>query len=119
MAEANVEDHADGFVLKMTHAGKKRGTSRIYFDRTTWLPFRREVYSSSGRLIKTIHIDETKSWQGAEIPWKLRFEDHLRKGVVITIVVIEATELIGDFDTLFSKQGLKPRDETNSQSEEK
>jgi len=97
LSGAVVEELDDGFVL-VTRA------SRIYFDRTTLLPVRREAYGSSGRLLKTVHIDETRKWQGVEIPWTVRFEDNLRPGNETRIEVLRADELEADLEALFSRE---------------
>ncbi len=105
---ARVEESGDRLVLVTgATAGTGRSTSRVYFDRETLLPVRREVYAASGRLVKTIHIDETRSWNGAEIPWDLRFVDHLKPGSEVRIVVRAAAELEGDPDELFSEERLE------------
>lgn len=100
---ATVEVTGDAFIL--VDAAKK-GTSRIFFDRSTLLPLRREVYSSSGRLLKTVQIEEMRPWQGAQIPWKIRFEDHLRKGAQARIEVLQATALGAEEETLISRERL-------------
>ncbi len=106
---AAVEEHDEGFVLVTAgRSGSKQPNSRIYFDRSTLFLFRREVYASSGRLLKTIHIDESRDWQGVQIPWKVRFVDHLRYGANVRIEILEALELEGDLDEIFSKDRLRP-----------
>ena len=106
---AVVEELDDSFVLVISapEEKKKKKTSRIYFDRSTLLPFRREAYGSSGRLLKTVHIDETRKWQGVEIPWTVRFVD-LRSGIETRIEVLRADELEGDLEALFSRERLTP-----------
>ena len=106
---AVVEELEDGFVLVTGAPGKKKKkeTSRIYFDRSTLLPFRREAYGSSGRLLKTVHIDEMRKWHGIEIPWTVRFVNNLRPGIETRIEVRRAEELVGDLEALFSREGLE------------
>ena len=101
IADARVEEREDAFVL-VTDA------NRIYFDRSTLLPFRREVYGSSGRLLKTVHIDEAREWDGVEIPWNVRFVDELRRGLETRIEVLQAAELTDDLEVLFSKERREP-----------
>ena len=103
--DATVEDHDDGFVL-ITDRGK------IYFDRSTLLPIRREILSASGRLLKTVHIDATQEWQGEQIPSLIRVVDHLRHDAEARLEILEARELEGDLEALFSKDGLRPADST-------
>lgn len=109
--ETTVEETEEGYVLISSTTSrahkKKRGTHRIYFHRETLLPFRREFYGASGRLLKTIHIEETRQWKGVRLPWKVRFVDHLRQGneVVIEIREIRALE---DPGNLFTREGLIP-----------
>ena len=104
-----VEARDEGWVLVTTDAsGGKGGGSRITFDRATLLPVRREVYASSGRLLKTLHVDETVEWQGIRIPSKVRLVDHLRHDALARIEILEASELTGDLDQLFSRDGLRP-----------
>ena len=100
-AGATVEDHDDGFVLIST-GGK------IYFDRSTLLPIRREILSASGRLLKTVYIEATQDWQGAQIPSQVRVVDHLRHDAEARLEILEARELEGDLEALFSKDGLRP-----------
>ena len=97
--DASVTATEEGFVL----TGK---TNRIYFHRTSLVPFRREYYSRSGRLLKTIHIDEIRDWKGVPIPWKIRFVDHLKNGVEATITIRSAVELKDSDKRLFSKDAL-------------
>ena len=104
---AVVQELDDSFVLVTGAPEKKKTTSRIYFDRSTLLPFRREAYGSSGRLLKTVHIDETRKWQGVEIPWTVRFVD-LRSGIETRIEVRRADELERDLEALFSRERLAP-----------
>ena len=106
---AVVEELDDGWVLVIgAPEKKKKETSRIYFDRSTLLPFRRETYGSSGRLLKTVHIEETRKWHGVEIPWKVRFVDNLGSGIETRIEVLRADELEGDLEALFSRERLEP-----------
>ena len=104
---AVVEELDDGFVLVTSAPEKKKKTSRIYFDRSTLLPFRREIYGSSGRLLKIVHIDETRKWREVEIPWTVRFAD-LRSGIEMRIEVLRADELESDLEALFSRERLAP-----------
>jgi outer membrane lipoprotein-sorting protein len=104
LSGAVVEELDDGFVLVTGASAKKKGTSRIYFDRSTLLPVRRESYGSSGRLLKTVHIDESRNWHGVAIPWTVRFEDNLRPGNETRIEVLRADELEADLEALFSRE---------------
>ncbi len=103
--ELTVEEQGDAYVL-ITGGGS--AGSRIYFDRSSLLPIRREVYASSGRLLKTVHIDETRDWQGAQIPSRVRVVDHLRHDAEARIEILEASALEGDLEELFSKDNLRP-----------
>ena len=104
---ATVEAGEDAFILvTRTSKKKKSGTSRIFFDRFTLLPFRREVYSSSGRLLKTLRIDEMREWEQVQIPWRIRLEDHLRKGAEVRIEVIRATALTAEEEQLIAREHL-------------
>ncbi len=116
---AVVEELDDGFVLVTSASGKKKKkeTSRIYFDRSTLLPFRREAYGSSGRLLKTVHIDETRKWHGIEIPWTVRFVDNRGSGIETRIEVLHADELEGDLEALFSRVGLAPSSRSETPGE--
>ncbi len=107
--ELTVEEQDDAYVLITggPSAGKPAG-SRIYFDRSSLLPIRREVYASSGRLLKTVHIDETRDWQGAQIPSRVRVVDHLRHDAEARIEILEASALEGDLEELFSRENLRP-----------
>ena len=115
---ARVEADESGFVL-VTHTSKRRksGTSRIFFDRSNLLPFRREVYSSSGRLLKTVQIDEMRAWGKVQIPWKIRFEDHLRKGAEVRIEIVRATPLTAEEEQLIAREHLAdpPADDTTDE----
>lgn len=107
---AEVEAGEDSFIL-VTHASKgkkktKGGTSRIFFDRSSLLPVRREVYSSSGRLLKTVQIDEMREWEGVPIPWRIHFVDHLRKGAEIRLEVVRATNLTAEEEQLIAHDRL-------------
>ena len=79
---------------------------RSYIDRSTLLPFRREGLSRSGRLLKSVHIDEDRPWQGVTIPWRVRFVDHLRHGAEASIEVLAAEALEEDRDAFFSRERL-------------
>ena len=104
---ARVEDGENAFILVTRTSNRKNsGTSRIFFDRSTLLPFRREVYSSSGRLLKTVQIEEMRAWGQVRIPWKIRFEDHLRKGAEVRIEVVHATALTADEEQLIAREHL-------------
>ncbi len=103
-----VEAAGDAFVLVTAGGEGKEAGGRIYFDRSTLLPVRREVFSASGRLLKTVHIDATREWQGVRIPSEVRVIDHLRHDAVARIEIVEATELTGDLEELFSKDHLRP-----------
>jgi hypothetical protein len=104
---ATVEADENAFILvARTSKRKNSGTSRIFFDRSTLLPFRREVYSSSGRLLKTVQIDEMRAWGQVQIPWKIRFVDHLRKGAEVRIDIIRATALTADDEQLIAREHL-------------
>jgi outer membrane lipoprotein-sorting protein len=107
-AAAAVEANDEGFVLVLAGgADGKSGGSRVTFDRSTLLPLRRDVYAASGRLLKTMHVDATRDWQGARIPSEVRLVDHLRH-TEARIEILEASELSGDLDELFSKDRLRP-----------
>ena len=110
-AGATVEATDEAFVLTtqtVRSGGRKRrsGTSKIYFDRSTLLPMRREVYASSGRLLKTVRIEKLGDWNGVKIPWAIHFEDHLRKGGQARIEVVEATALTPEEEQLVSHERL-------------
>jgi outer membrane lipoprotein-sorting protein len=119
-ADVTVEEDEDGYVLVSSGADakrkKKRGTDRIHFRRETLLPFRREFYGASGRLLKTVHIEETREWNGVSLPWKVRFVDHLRKGTEVTIEIQEATNL-EDPGNLFTREGLAPAPEASPEDD--
>lgn len=102
---AGVEETEDAYIL-VASSTKKGGTDRIYFQRDTLLPFRRELHGKSGRLLKTIHIEETRSWNQVELPWKVRFVDHLRGDMEATIEIHEAEMLGPDTGHLFTRDGL-------------
>ena len=73
---------------------------------STLLPVRREVYSSSGRLLKTVQIEEMREWEQVRIPWKIRFTDHLRKGTEVRIEVVRATALTAEEEQLIAREHL-------------
>lgn len=111
LADARVEEEPDGFVLVVAGSGKskrKSRTSRIYFSRSTLLPFRREIHASSGRLLQTVHIDETRAWRGAEIPWDVRFVNNIRGATEVHLEVIRVDGLAGDPEELFSRERIVP-----------
>ena len=108
VAESVVEEQDDAFVLVAGDSDRRQARSRIYFDRATLLPFRRETYTSSGRLLKTLHVDATLAWQGTRIPSAVRLVDHLRHGAETRIEILEAEPLAGDLETLFSRDSLRP-----------
>ena len=105
---AFVEQTDDAFVLAASGSkGAKKASNRVYFDKSTLLPVRREVYAPSGRLLKTVYIDETRAWHAVEIPWKVRFVDHLEHGTETHIDILKAEELGDDVEALFSRDRLK------------
>ncbi len=107
--EAAVEETDDAYVLITSGRGKKKGSSdRIYFHRDTLMPFRRELHGKSGRLLKTIHIEETRPWGDVDLPWKIRFIDHLRGDIEATLEIRKAEELGQDTEHLFTREGLAP-----------
>ncbi len=107
--EATVEETDDAYVLITSGKGKKKGSSdRIYFHRDTLMPFRRELHGKSGRLLKTIHIEETRPWGDVDLPWKIRFIDHLRGDIEATLEIRKAEELGQDTEHLFTREGLAP-----------
>ncbi|GEM_PF-4932643 len=113
--EVSVTESEEAFVLTGTTTGgkrrKTRGTDRTYFHRTSLLPFRREYYSRSGKLLKTVHIDEYREWNGVPIPWKVRFVDHLKNGAEASITIRSATTLKEGDRRLFSKETLGAGDD--------
>ena len=106
--DAMVEETDDAYVLIRSATGKKGNTDRIYFHRDTLIPFRREFHGKSGRLLKTIHIEETRSWNNIELPWKIRFVDHLGGGIESTIEMRKVEELGRNTEHLFTREGLAP-----------
>lgn len=106
---ASVEETDDAYVLITWGRGKKKGSSdRIYFHRDTLMPFRREFHGKSGRLLKTIHVEETRSWKNVNIPWKIRFIDHLRGDIEAILEIHKAEELGQDTEYLFTREGFAP-----------
>jgi len=107
---ARVEEADGAYILVTTPAGtgseRTEKSTRIFFHRDTLLPFKREFYGSSGRLLRTITIEETRPWQDQTLPWKIRFEDNLRNGTETTLEVLAAEELPGNIDELLSRERL-------------
>jgi hypothetical protein len=82
--------------------------NRIWFDDATGLPRRREVYGSAGRLLESVHVEETREFEGVEVPWKVRHVDALRGGRETRFEVVRI-EALGDVpDAIFSREGLGP-----------
>jgi len=108
VAGAVVEDHEDAFVLVTAAPGQgKKETSRTWFDRSTLLPTRRDLFASSGRPLRSVRIEEMRAWRGVQIPWKVRYVDQLRHGVEASVEVQEVDALEDDVDLLFSKDRLR------------
>lgn len=107
--EATVEETDAAYVLITSGGTQKKGsTDRIYFHRETLMPFRRELHGKSGRLLKTIRIEETRPWKNIELPWKIRFIDHLRGDIEATIEIRESHALGRNTEHLFTREGLAP-----------
>jgi hypothetical protein len=83
-----------------------RGETRTWIRRSTLVPFRRETTGPSGRPTSTIHIDETRPWNGVEIPWRLRFVDHLRGDLETRVEIQRVGKLESEEDALFSRESL-------------
>jgi len=95
---------AIGLELKPRRRGLSPG--RLFFDKTTLLPVRRDVYSPSGRPLRSIVVEETREWQGRQVPAKLRVVDEIRKGYVVRIEVVEFHELPEGSGELFDRDAL-------------
>ncbi len=47
-----------------------------------------------------------REWEQIRIPWKIRFEDHLRKGAEVRIEVVRATTLTAEEEQLIAREHL-------------
>ena len=47
-----------------------------------------------------------REWEQVRIPWKIRFEDHLKKGAEVRIEVVSATVLTAEEEQLIAHEQL-------------
>jgi hypothetical protein len=104
--EGAIETVGEDLVWTRRGPGEK-GETRTWIRRSTLVPFRREIIAPSGRVTSTIHIDETRPWNGVEIPWRLRYVDHLRGDLETRVEIRRVEKLEGDASALFSKESLR------------
>lgn len=104
---ASISEAAEAFLLEVRPEGTgRRGHSRIAFDKATLLPVRREFYSSSGKLLRTVHIEETRTWSGRNLPSRIRIVERTRRGTELLLEVHEFAELGDPEDGRFDPEHL-------------
>ena len=81
---------------------------RAWIDKEYFLPIKEERYAKSGKLLKTISMNNIKSVQGRWFPFHYRFKDELKrnsKGTEWVIIDIEFDSEISE--SRFSKALLR------------
>lgn len=107
---ASVSETPESFLLEVKAQGTRQGGfSRIAFDKTTLLPVRREIYSSSGKLLRTVQIEETREWGGRSLPSRIRVVERARRGRDVLLEVREFAELGNPEDGRFDPDRLGSR----------
>ncbi|MBD3304828.1 outer membrane lipoprotein-sorting protein [candidate division KSB3 bacterium] len=97
------------YVVKLT--AKEQGATyhsrQLWVDAERWLPLQEERYAKSGRLLKTITIEEVFQVDGRWYPKKMIFKDMLAKGKG-TEYIIDSIDFDADVpDYMLTKAALR------------
>ena len=92
--------------------GKLQGLTypkrRIWVDAEYMLPIKEELYAKSGKILKSISLDDIKKIQGRWFPTKFIFKDELKRNSKGTEWIIENIQFDVDIpETQFSKALLR------------
>ena len=105
--EAEVAELPDAYLLVIAPSGRARQeTSRIYFDRGSLLPRRREFLSRSGKLLREAVVEADLTWKGRTLPRRLRITDHARGGNEMVLEIKSVMDLPPDPGNLFDPKSL-------------
>ncbi|MFH1726792.1 MAG: outer membrane lipoprotein-sorting protein [Pseudomonadota bacterium] len=100
-----------GTILKLKLTAKKDNVSYhsrlLWVNKEKWLPIKEELYAKSGKLLKTIKIEEVMKVDDRFYPQKIVFKDELGKGkgTVWIVESIKFNQKIPDYK--FTKAALK------------
>jgi hypothetical protein len=106
--DAVVELEDDEIRLEFTYGrGRKSYRSIVYLDRDSRELLRREIYNRSGKLLRYIEVQESRTWRRWSVPSRVLYRDMLRKGME-TIIDVSRIRGLSDADrALISLQALK------------
>ena len=108
-AEVKGEEEVNGtpcYLLVMTSKLKKQ----TYFTRKTWvdkhrfLVLKEELYAKSGKLLKTLEVNDVKTFKNRFYPTKITMEDKLRKDSQTQLVLKKI-----DFDIVIPEETFSER----------
>lgn len=97
------------YVLKLTATKEKIAyySRKLWIDKERYLPLREELFAKSGKLLKTLTIDEVFKIDQRWYPKKMTFKDVLKKGAG-TEFIINSIEFNVDIpEHIFSKASLR------------
>ncbi|MDQ7008228.1 MAG: outer membrane lipoprotein-sorting protein [Acidobacteriota bacterium] len=110
-----LKDSGDVLILELRPRDRRRGQwSRLYLAKDTKLPRKREIFAHSGKLLRTVNVEQTVVWEGRRLPSRLRLIENARAsrgGDEVTLVLRKIEKLSERDRELISVEKLEVRAE--------
>lgn len=111
-AEVVGEEEINGrscYVLKLTATKEKIAyySRKLWIDRERYVPLREELFAKSGKLLKTLTIDEVFKIDQRWYPKKMTFKDVLKNGAGTEFIVDSIEFNVDILEHIFSKASLR------------
>jgi hypothetical protein len=108
ISSAEVTEIGEGYLLELRyHREQRHGPARILFDRDSLLPVRCDFFSPTGeRMIRSVLIDERKSWRGIELPASVRVHGRSSKWKEVKLEVEDFAEMTAEDMALCTLEAL-------------